>query len=139
MKTVMVFGTFDILHAGHISLLKQAKKMGEKLVVVVARDTTATSVKGSAPLHNEKERMAMLRELRVVDAIQLGDKVDRYKVIKAVRPDVIALGYDQTAFVSGLREKIKEFGLKTKVRRLKPFHPDRNKSTLLRAHLLRQL
>ncbi len=83
------------MHLGHLHLFRQAKKLGDKLVVVVARDCNVKKIKGQAPLHNEKERLEFLRHIDLVDEVLLGDKADMYKVIEKVRPDVIALGYDQ--------------------------------------------
>ena len=60
MKTVMVFGTFDILHLGHIDLFLQAKKYAEHLIAVVARDERAKKIKGKAPIHSEEERRVLL-------------------------------------------------------------------------------
>lgn len=128
--TVLVFGTFDILHAGHIHFLKSAKKLGEMLTVVVARDKTVKLLKKKQSVHTEKERVTILRELRCVDQVILGDsKLNVYAVIKKIKPDVIALGYDQIAFTDKLQEKIKEFGLNTKVVRLKAYKNGNHKSS----------
>ncbi len=63
MKRVMVFGTFDFFHAGHLSLFRQAKKYGDVLIVIVSRDKRATEVKGKAPIHSEKERVELVRNI----------------------------------------------------------------------------
>jgi FAD synthetase len=127
---VLVFGTFDILHAGHIHFLKSAKKLGETLTVVVARDKTVKLLKKKQSVHTEKERVTILREMRCVDAVVLGDpKLNVYAVIKKIKPDVIALGYDQIAFTDKLQEKIQEFGLNTKVVRLKAYKNGNHKSS----------
>ena len=130
MKSVLIFGTFDILHAGHIHFLKSAKKLGEMLTVVVARDKTVKLLKKKQSVHTEKERVTILRELRCVDQVVLGDsKLNVYAVIKKIKPDVIALGYDQIAFTDKLQEKIQEFGLNTKVVRLKSYKNGNHKSS----------
>ncbi len=130
MKSVLVFGTFDILHAGHIHFLQSAKKLGDMLIVVVARDKTVKLLKKKHSVHTEKERATILRELRCVDQVVLGDpKLNVYTVIKKIKPDVIALGYDQIAFTDKLHEKIQEFGLNTKVVRLKPYKNGNHKSS----------
>jgi FAD synthetase len=127
---VLVFGTFDILHAGHIHFLKSAKKLGETLTVVVARDKTVKLLKKKQSVHTEKERVTILREMRCVDAVVLGDpKLNVYAVIKKIKPDVIALGYDQIVFTDKLQEKIQEFGLNTKVVRLKAYKNGNHKSS----------
>lgn len=123
----MIFGTFDIVHHGHLNLFQQAKKFGEKLIVVVARDSRVKTLK-AAPLYNEKERKKFLEQIRIVDTVVLGDPKDVYKVIKKLRPDTIVLGYDQIHFTDKLETKIGEFGLKTKVVRAKPYNEKKFKT-----------
>ena len=133
MATVMVFGSFDVLHDGHRSLFRQARHHGDRLVVVVARDGTYRSLRGHDPLHGEGERLASVREEPLVDRAVLGESRDVYRVLKQVRPDVVALGYDQTSFTEGLREKLDSYGLKrTSIVRLEPHSPERFKSSLLK-------
>lgn len=139
MKKVMVFGTFDIVHLGHINLFKQAKKMGDYLVVVVARDTTVDKVKKINLVNTEKERLEFLQNISLVDKPVLGDKIDYYKIIKTEKPEIIALGYDQQNFIDKLEDKIKEFGLKTKIVRLKPYKPHQHKSGNIRKKISKSL
>ncbi|MBS3101431.1 adenylyltransferase/cytidyltransferase family protein, partial [Candidatus Woesearchaeota archaeon] len=72
MKKVMCAGTFDIIHPGHLFYLSEAKKYGDKLVVVVARDNTSEKFKGRKPAHNERERLEAVRTLEIVDEAVLG-------------------------------------------------------------------
>jgi len=139
METVMVFGTFDIVHLGHIALFHEAKKYGTKLVVVVARDKRARGIKGKDPVFGEKERIAFLQELSVVDRVLLGDKSDVYKVIKNIKPDTIVLGYDQKMFTEELENKIKEFGFDTRIVRAKAHKSDKYKTGVIKEKLLRQV
>ena len=139
MKKVMVFGTFDIVHLGHLNLFKQAKKLGDYLVVVVGRDITSKKIKKSTLVHNEKERLEFLKNIKLVDQAVLGNKIDYYKIIKTEKPDVIALGYDQQNFIDKLEEKIKEFRLNTKVVRLKSYKPEKHKSGEIRKKLLNKM
>ena len=139
MKKVMVFGTFDIVHLGHLNLFKQAKKLGDYLVVVVGRDITSKKIKKSTLVHNEKERLEFLKNIKLVDQAVLGNKIDYYKIIKTEKPDVIALGYDQQNFIDKLEEKIKEFKLNTKVVRLKSYKPEKHKSGEIRKKLLNKM
>ncbi|MFP4524001.1 MAG: adenylyltransferase/cytidyltransferase family protein [Candidatus Woesearchaeota archaeon] len=133
MKTVMVFGSFDVLHDGHRSLFRQARRLGDRLVVVVARDDTYRSLRGQEPLHGEQERLRSVQEESLVDEALLGERKDVYRVLKRARPDVVALGYDQTSFTDGLREKLDSYGLKnTRVVRLEPHSPERFKSSLMK-------
>lgn len=129
----MVFGTFDILHLGHLNLFKQAKQLGDKLVVVVARDCNVEKIKGQSPLHNEKERLEFLRYIDLVDEVMLGDKKDMYKVIGKVKPNVIALGYDQVVDVSKLAFDFAQ----AKIKRLRPYKPVKAKSNKIKKYLTR--
>ncbi|MBD3209190.1 adenylyltransferase/cytidyltransferase family protein [Candidatus Woesearchaeota archaeon] len=133
MKKVMVFGSFDIVHDGHRSLFKQAKRHGDYLVVVVSRDATYASLRGHKPLHGEQERLRNVAEELLVDEAVLGDTKDAYRVVREHRPPVICLGYDQQAFVDRLQEKLRSCNLRsTKLVRLEPFRPERFKSSLLK-------
>ncbi len=136
-KTVMVFGTFDIVHLGHIAFFKEAKRYGTNLVVVVARDNRAREVKGTTPLFSERERAIFLKEFSLIDRIVLGHPTDMYRRIREIKPDVIVLGYDQQAFTEKLEQKIQEFGLKTIVKRAKPYKSKKYKTTILKQNLLK--
>jgi len=130
MKTVMAFGTFDILHPGHINFLKQAKKYGS-LIVIIARDKTVREVKGKTPKYSEKERLKALKSLNLADKAIFGSLNDKYAAIKKYKPKLITLGYDQTYFTDRLKDELKRLKLKTKVIRLKPHKPEIYKSSKL--------
>lgn len=132
MKTVMVFGTFDIFHPGHVSYLKQAGKLGDKLVVVVARDKTVSDVKGRMPQSNEEVRLKNVSESFLADEVVLGSLKDKYEAIRKYRPDVIALGYDQKTDLGELSKKLEEFGIDPEIVRMKPYKPEIYKSSKLR-------
>ena len=76
----MVFGTFDILHKGHLDFFKQAKKYGDYLIVAVARDDTVKKVKGKLPCLNQKKRLSMVRNIAAVDKAVFGRKKYYYKL-----------------------------------------------------------
>ena len=135
MKTAMIFGTFDILHYGHLQLLKQARRHCDHLIAVVARDTTVAKVKGAKPFHTEKERLELLRNLKLIDMAILGQSKDMYAMIRKFRPEVICLGYDQKIFVPQLKEQIKKNALQTKIVRLKPYKPTHHKTSRMKAYL----
>jgi cytidyltransferase-like protein len=139
MTKVMVFGTFDLVHPGHIHFFAQAKQHGDELVVVVARDSTAEFTKGRTPFFNEHERLLAVQALRMVDKAVLGNPGDVYKVVHDEKPDIICLGYDQSHFVDKLEPKLREFGLKTRIIRLEPFMPERYKSSRIREALAKAL
>src|SRR3989338_1200158 len=132
MTRVMVFGTFDILHPGHIHFLERAKKYGDFLIVSLAREANVKKIKGRAPRHTELERKKMLGSLRFVDRVVLGAAKDYVKHILQLRPDVIALGYDQKAYTAGLKQKLQRAGLKTKIVRVRSHKPHVYKTSKLR-------
>jgi FAD synthetase len=135
MTTVLCFGTFDGLHPGHEHYFCQAKELGDRVVVVVARDATVLDVKGQLPARYEGDRLAAVKAFPVVDEALLGNPGDKYAIIETVRPDIILLGYDQKAFTDKLVVELEARGLSPSVRRAKPFEPHRFKSSLLREPL----
>ncbi len=134
-KLVMVFGTFDYLHAGHENLFSQARELGDEIIAVIARDKTVKTIKGALPDHNEKERMKALEETAWANKVILGDIKDKTTGIRNYKPDIIALGYDQFAFTYLLDKMIIELKLQTKIIRLKPYRPDMYKSSIIKYNL----
>lgn len=131
--TVLVFGTFDLFHPGHEFFLREAKKHGDTLEVVVARDKTVGEVKGKRPVEDETRRLAKIQSLDYVDEVILGSLGDKYQIIKAINPDIIVLGYDQKFFTENLEAELKKRKLKTKVIRLKEsLMPEKFKSSKIR-------
>ncbi len=98
-KVVLASGVFDLLHLGHVRFLEDAKKAGgknAKLIVIIARDSTVEKMKGKKPIMHEAERRALVESLKVVDKAILGHEgLEIGEVIEQVKPDVIALGWDQ--------------------------------------------
>src|SRR3989338_9592532 len=103
---VMVFGTFDLLHPGHLSFLRQAKALGDFLIVSIARDANVKSIKGAAPLLRENDRRKLIANLAMVNKTVLGDKRGYLRHVLRQKPDIIALGYDQAAYVAQLKKDI---------------------------------
>ncbi|MFH0713760.1 MAG: adenylyltransferase/cytidyltransferase family protein [Candidatus Micrarchaeota archaeon] len=134
MKLVMAFGTFDLLHLGHVVLFQQARALGDKLIVVISRDENVIKIKGKPPLFTEGERLKIVASLKVVDEVVLGDTNNFFAAVVKYRPAVICLGYDQkTLGEKEIREKLDEMGLsKTQVVRLKAFQPEKYKSSILK-------
>lgn len=128
---VMAFGTFDRLHPGHLNFFGQAKKCGDYLVIVVARDINVKKIKGRFPKKNEKQRLAAIKKAGVGDKVLLGQIKNPYAVIKKEKPAVIALGYDQKSFSQGLGAKFPEI----KIVRLKSFKPNIYKSSKINKEL----
>ena len=123
-KVVMCFGTFDRIHAGHEDYLKQAKDMGDELVVVVARDATVVDIKGDLPANGERERLRRMQEHALVDEARLGYIEDKYRIIEEVKPDVLCLGHDQEAFVENLDAELARRGLSCTVVRAQMYQPE---------------
>jgi len=120
-KRVLAAGVFDLLHYGHLKYLEEAKNLGgedAELIVVVARDSTVLKRKGRLPIMNEGHRRALVEALKPVDKVILGGvDLNTAKIIQKVKPDIIALGYDQ----SDIAELIARQGGAGKVVRLKKY------------------
>ena len=135
-KKVMVFGTFDLFHAGHENMFEQARKLGDYIVTVVARDETVRKIKGEYPYYNERQRLKNVKNSNLVDKVILGNLGDKYEIIKKIRPDVIALGYDQFAFTYQLEKFLIDEKMNTQIERLKSYKPEMYKSSIIRATML---
>jgi FAD synthetase len=123
---VMVFGSFDGLHKGHLSYLKQAKKYGDYLIAVVAREDRIMRQKKHQPQFSEPERLAAVKNSSLVNEALLGNE-NIYEVLKKYQPDVICLGYDQRADVAFLKKNFPAI----KIIRLKAYKPEIYKSSKL--------
>lgn len=111
MITVLVFGTFDVIHAGHKWFLKEAHKLGDRLVAVVSRDSFVLEQKGALPRENELSRIHALRSRGLVDHAVLADvEIRTYGVIQAMKPDIICLGHDQKALGEDLGKWLEKNG-----------------------------
>ena len=130
----MVFGTFDMVHEGHVDFFRQARALATNpyLIVSVARHAAVVRIKGGQPRRSEKERCALLKRNTLVDEVVLGQEDGYIEHILAARPDVIALGYDQSGeYVDRLERDLTNAGLSTKVVRLKAFAPEKYKTSKL--------
>lgn len=130
LKVVFAGGVFDIIHPGHIHTLRAAKALGDVLVVVIARNVTALKSKGSAPIHDEKLRHQLVSSLTFVDIAILGQEGDIFKTVELVKPNVIALGYDQVHQEKHITEECKKRGLDVQVVRLQSPVPDLKSSSI---------
>lgn len=128
----MVFGTFDLIHPGHVHFLEQAKKLGDTLTVVIARDETVLKVKGHAPVHSAPERQNLVEKLGVASKVIIGGSGDKFQVVRDESPQIIALGYDQQSIVEDLEKKVGEH---VQVVRLTGLKPDHYKSSKLKARI----
>ena len=113
-----------MLHPGHIQYLSEAKRLGDELVVVVARDSTAERLK-HRPIVPEAQRLEMVRSLKPVDRAVLGHEGSIYEILPEIRPDIIALGFDQAHDEGKILDECRKRGLATtKVVRLPKFVGD---------------
>jgi FAD synthetase len=109
-RRVMAAGVFDLLHLGHVHYLTEAKKFGDELVVVVATDVMVAKRKHQ-PIVPQEQRLALVAALKPVDAAILGSPIDQYATVAALRPDVIALGYDDYHIADELRAELAKRGM----------------------------
>jgi FAD synthetase len=124
-KVVLASGVFDLLHLGHVKFLEDAKKAGgenAKLVVIIARDSTVEKTKSKKPIMSEDQRRALVESLKVVDKAVLGyENLDIGEVIDNVKPEVIALGYDQTDMEKQVRNYVDKHKVNVKIVRIGKF------------------
>lgn len=132
---VLIFGTFDLLHAGHENMITQARELGTEIIVVIARDETVKKIKGQYPCFEEGVRIKNLKNKGLVDKVVLGNMHDKYEIIRKIKPDIIALGYDQFAFTYGLEKFLIDEKINARIYRLKAYKPQIYKSSLIRAAL----
>jgi len=127
-KIVLATGAFDLLHYGHLNFLEEAKRAGgrnAKLIVIVARDKTVEARKGKRPVVPEDQRRALIEALKPVDDVILGFEDMNYEaVIEKLKPDVIAVGYDQLDIKRSVEKIIKKKGLRIKVFEARKFSED---------------
>ncbi|KYK32551.1 MAG: FAD synthase [Thermoplasmatales archaeon SG8-52-3] len=121
MVKVMATGTFDILHLGHIYYLKEAKKLGDKLVVVVATDTTVKRLKHE-PVNPAEIRLKLIKELKIVDEAYIGHEDDIYEIVEEIKPDIIALGFDQIHDKIKIEKELKKRKINVKIVRLEKYN-----------------
>ncbi len=130
LHVVLAGGVFDIIHPGHIHTLNAAKALGDVLVVVVATDNTAVRMKKKMPLHSQEQRQEMVRSLLMVDLCLIGQEDDIFKTVDNVRPEIIALGYDQIHQEKFITEGCKKINLNARVARLQSPIPEISSSKI---------
>jgi FAD synthetase len=127
-KVVLASGVFDLLHLGHVKFLEEAKQAGgenAELIVVIARDSTVEQTKGRKPIMPEDQRRALVESLKVVDIAVLGfENMDIGEVVAKIKPDIIALGYDQEKMVHDVEAYVKKHNLPVKIVRIGKFGED---------------
>jgi cytidyltransferase-like protein len=138
IKVVLAGGVYDILHLGHLAILTEARTYGDVLVVVVATDVTVETLKGRRPVFPEEDRRALVDSLKPVDAAILGYEdvgMGYEQVIDEVKPDIIALGYDQDSLARTITELVEKKKLNVSIVRLSKF----DKEKYLSSSAIRQM
>ncbi len=130
LHVVLSGGVFDIIHPGHISTLNAAKALGDVLVVVVATDNTSEKMKKRKPLHSQEQRQELVNSLSMVDLCLVGQETDIFKTVNRVRPQIIALGYDQVHQEKFITDGCKRINLDAKVARLQSPTPEISSSKI---------
>ncbi len=131
---IMIFGTFDGLHKGHLNLFKQARRLADNpyLIVSIGRDVNVKKIKKYKPEFTETERFALVKKSRLVNKVVLAG-INNYSVhILKENPEIIALGYDQKHYVKNLEKDLKSLGLIPKIIRLKPYKENLYKNSILK-------
>ena len=117
-KIVLAGGVFDIIHPGHIHTLNAAKDLGDVLVVAIATDKTAQKMKKRQPLHNQELRRELVSCLSMVDRAIVGHEDDIFETVRAIKPDIIVLGYDQVHQEQFIADGCKRISLDVEIVRL---------------------
>ena len=132
-KRVLVGGVFDLLHPGHVYLLKKAREHG-RLIVIIARDENVKRLKGHFPVIPESQRLEMIKSIKYVDEAYLGEEsFDVSKIIKKYKPDIILLGPDQSVIENIVKEHAAKYGVKIiKVNRKADNFPLTSSSEIIR-------
>jgi len=134
LRVILSGGVFDIIHPGHIHTLNSAKGLGEVLVVVVATDNTAQKMKKRKPLHNQEQRRSLVNSLAMVDLCVIGYEGDIFKTVEQIKPEVIALGYDQIHQEKFIVDGCRKLNLNIKVARLQSPIPEISSSEIEMAY-----
>ena len=130
LRVVLAGGVFDIIHPGHIYTLNAAKSLGDVLIVVVATDNTAVKMKKRQPLHSKEQRQELVNSLIMVDICLIGQEDDIFKTVNMVKPQIIALGYDQVHQEKFIIDGCKKIELDAKVARLQSPIPESSSSKI---------
>jgi len=141
VKKVLVAGTFDIIHPGHIFLINEAAKLGD-VYVIVATDNNSTKFKGYPTTIPENQRLEVVKSLKYVKEAKLGRKDNNtLKTVKEINPDIILLGPDQKYSITTLKKNLENIGLgHIEVRRLKKYYDkySLHSSSLIKKKIIEQ-
>ena len=136
MQKVLVFGTFDLLHPGHLAFLDAAVKYGA-VTVVITPNFKAKKEKGRAPHFSERERMQMVAALKNVSRVVIGDKGKKWSVVRRLAPDVICVGHDQHAKHPAFLAQLATLKKRPKIVRLSSFKSSRYSTSKVKLEIHR--
>ncbi len=138
LEKILVFGTFDGVHQGHLNMFKQARRLSKNpyLIVSIARDQNVLRIKNKLPFNKENKRKKLVEATLLPDKVILGSLNNYLEHIVKESPDYIALGYDQIHYTENLKKDLKDRGLSPKIRRLKPYKENIYKNSLLNKKII---
>ena len=135
MTGVVVFGTFDVLHPGHLALLKHAAGFGD-VTVSLTPDALCRKYKGHDPVNTFAKRAARLERISFVQQVVPSDMREHaYDVLARIHPQFILLGYDQQALGGPLTARLRELGLNSRVVVARPYRGNLYHGALIQAAL----
>jgi FAD synthetase len=131
ITVVLIGGAFEIIHPGHVYTIREAKALGDVLVVVVATDRTVRKNKRREPITDEATRVELVSAIRYVDLAILGNQGSIYETLEKVRPDIVALGYDQHHNAEEIKREGRRRGIDLQTHRLSTLRPDLKTTKIL--------
>ncbi len=138
-KKVLIAGTFDLIHPGHLFLINEAAKLGD-VFVIVSTDKNRELYSGEAPIVPEQQRLEIIKGIKNVKAARLGrSDNDTLKTVEEIYPDIILLGPNQKYDMATLKKGLKDHGLEhIKIQRLQSYYNncELNSSRLIKQKIL---
>ncbi|MHA1489363.1 MAG: adenylyltransferase/cytidyltransferase family protein [Promethearchaeota archaeon] len=140
-KKILIAGTFDLIHPGHIFLINEAAKLGD-VYVIVATDKNRELYSGVRPIIPEDQRLKVISSIKNVKKARLGrGDNDTLKTVEEINPDIILLGPDQKYDIETLKKRLKAKGLDhIEAKRLETYYDKfkLNSSSLIRKKIIEQ-
>ncbi len=128
----MVFGVFDGIHEGHSHFFREAKEFGGHLTAVVAPDEVVKILKGRRPNRNIAERIAHIEMQDDVDGAVVGDfEMGSWDIVKKLRPDVVAVGYDQKNLKKSLENSLSDFNWPLEIETISAREPEKYHNSII--------
>ncbi|MCX6565425.1 MAG: adenylyltransferase/cytidyltransferase family protein [Candidatus Aminicenantes bacterium] len=115
-RIVLANGGFDLIHAGHVRYLREAKKKGDLMIVALNSDTSLRRLKGPGrPILPQRERAEIIAAFKDVDYVVIFNETDVGRVLRALRPDVHVKGSDYTKATVPERDVVRKYGGKVAI------------------------